>query len=70
MHRILVIANRTCPCPALQDLVAERAACHGEHEVLLVARRSTLMELRATPSASIAPAVVDRLRREARALRT
>ena len=35
-HRILVIANRTCPCPALADAVAERAD-DGPSAVLVVA---------------------------------
>jgi len=37
MHRILVIANRTCPCPVVHDEVAARVEGHEEHEVLLVA---------------------------------
>src|SRR4051812_16195426 len=36
MSRILVIANRTCPCPVLADEVARRAT-EGPIEVLVVA---------------------------------
>ena len=36
MSRILVIANRTCPCPILADEVARRAAA-GPIDVLVVA---------------------------------
>jgi GABA permease len=36
MSRILVIANRTCPCPILADEVARRAA-DGPIDVLVVA---------------------------------
>ena len=28
-HRILVVANRTCPCPALLQVIAERSAEHA-----------------------------------------
>jgi GABA permease len=35
-HRILVIANRTCPCSALADEIARRAA-DGRTDVLVVA---------------------------------
>jgi GABA permease len=37
MHRILVIANRTCPCPALLEEVARRARVHEPCDVLIVA---------------------------------
>ena len=37
MHRILVIANRTCPCPALLEEVARRAREHDPSDVLIVA---------------------------------
>ena len=37
MHRILVIANETCPCPALLDEVRDRATSHDEHHVLIIA---------------------------------
>ncbi len=36
-RRILVIANRTCPCPALLDEIARRARGHDIVDVLLVA---------------------------------
>jgi hypothetical protein len=36
LRRILVIANRTCPCPTLADEVAGRAA-EGPIDVLVVA---------------------------------
>lgn len=35
-RRILVIANRTCPCPTLVDEVARRVGA-AQHEVLIVA---------------------------------
>ncbi len=37
MQRILVVANETCPCPALLEAIAECARSGGEHEVRLVA---------------------------------
>jgi hypothetical protein len=37
MHRILVVANRTCPCPALLEDVARRAREHEPSDVLIVA---------------------------------
>jgi len=37
MHRVLLIANRTCPCPIIHDTVAQRVRPHAEHEVRLVA---------------------------------
>ena len=36
-HRVLVIANRTCPCPALLEEVARRSTEHDGIDVLLVA---------------------------------
>lgn len=36
-HRILVVANRTCPCPALLREIARRSAEHEAVSVLLVA---------------------------------
>ncbi len=36
-HRVLVIANRTCPCPALLEEVARRVEDHDPIAVLLVA---------------------------------
>ncbi len=36
-HRILVVANRTCPCPALLKEIAQRAAEHEAVSVLLAA---------------------------------
>ena len=35
-HRVLVIANRTCPCPALLEEVARRSTEHEVIDVLLV----------------------------------
>src|SRR3954454_8034069 len=37
MTNILVIANRTCPCPTLADEVARRAADDAAIDVLIVA---------------------------------
>jgi len=37
MHRLLLIANRTCPCPVVHDAVADRVRDHEDHQVLLVA---------------------------------
>lgn len=37
VHRILVVANETCPCPALLDCIADRAERHDAREVWLVA---------------------------------
>ncbi len=36
-HHLLVVANRTCPCPALIEEVARQAVGHDEHRVVLVA---------------------------------
>ena len=36
-HRILVVANRTCPCPALLEEIARRSSEHDAVAVLLVA---------------------------------
>lgn len=36
-HRVLVVANRTCPCPALLREVARRREEHDDVAVLLVA---------------------------------
>lgn len=36
-HRILVVANRTCPCPALQEEIRGRASERAGAEVLIVA---------------------------------
>ncbi len=36
-HRILLIANRTCECPAIHDHVEALAKEHGQHEVLVAA---------------------------------
>jgi GABA permease len=36
-HRILVVANRTCPCPALLHEIAQRSAEHEAVDVLLIA---------------------------------
>lgn len=37
-YRLLVVANRTCPCPGLLDHVAQRVDQRaGRHEVLVVA---------------------------------
>ena len=36
-HRVLVVANRTCPCPALLHEVARRSDEHDAVAVLLVA---------------------------------
>jgi len=35
-HRILVVANRTCPCPALRDEIRDRSREHAAAEVLIV----------------------------------
>ena len=37
MFRLLVIANRTCPCPALLNLVVERTRLEPDHKVEVVA---------------------------------
>ena len=37
MFRLLVIANRTCPCPALLNLVEERTRLESDHMVGVVA---------------------------------
>ncbi len=36
-HRVLVVANRTCPCPALLEEVARRSEDHAAIAVLLIA---------------------------------
>jgi hypothetical protein len=36
-HRILLIANRTCECPAIHDHVEALAKEHQQHEVLVAA---------------------------------
>jgi hypothetical protein len=35
--RLLVVANRTCPCPDLLDQLVQRTRDHADHEVLVVA---------------------------------
>ena len=37
VRRILVLANRTCPCPALREELQDRAATHDGTEVMIVA---------------------------------
>lgn len=36
-HRILVLANKTCPCPELRERIEQHAAEHADSEVLIVA---------------------------------
>jgi hypothetical protein len=36
-HRILVLANKTCPCPSLRARIEQLAAEHADSEVLIVA---------------------------------
>jgi hypothetical protein len=36
-HRLIVVANRTCPCPGLLDEIAARTRARGHGEVLVVA---------------------------------
>ncbi len=36
-YSILVIANKTCPCPELRTEIARRAREHDDHDVLIVA---------------------------------
>jgi len=36
-HRILVLANKTCPCPSLRERIEAIAGEHSDSEVLIVA---------------------------------